>query len=48
MYYCIHDPGLAIFLAESSVAEDGEPGLMEWTALVAVLVVAVVALAVPA
>ena len=48
MYCCIHDPGMAIFLAESTVAEDGSPGLLEWTAFVAVLLVAVVALAVPA
>lgn len=48
MYCCIHDPGMAIFLAESPIGEDGGPGLIEWTAFVAVLLLAVIALAIPA
>jgi|GEM_PF-3689856 len=48
MFTCIHDPGLALFLAETPTGEKGRPGPAEWAAFAATLLLAVVALSVPA
>jgi hypothetical protein len=48
MYCCMHDPGMALFLAETAICEDGQPGPAGWTAFAATLVFAIVALTVPA
>lgn len=48
MFTCIHDPGLALFLAETPIAENSRPGPAEWTAFAATLLLAVVALSVSA
>lgn len=48
MFCCIHDPGMALFLAETTDGEASRPGLLEWTSLAATLLLAVVALSVPA
>lgn len=48
MFSCIHDPGMALFLAETPIGEDGCPGPLEWTAFTATLLLAVLALSVPA
>lgn len=48
MFSCIHDPGMAFFLAETPIGEDGRPGPLEWTAFTATLLLAVLALSVPA
>ena len=48
MFCCIHDPGMALFLAEATEGQDTRPGALEWTAVAATLLLAVVALTVPA
>ncbi len=48
MYCCMHDPGMALFLAETPIGEDGRPGPLGWSAFAAILVFAVAALSVPA
>lgn len=48
MFTCIHDPGLALFFAETPMGKDSRPGPAEWMAFAATLLLAVVALAVPA
>lgn len=48
MYCCIHDPGLALFLAETPIGKDGHPGPLGWAAFAATLLFAVAALSVPA
>jgi hypothetical protein len=48
MFNCLHDPGLSLFLAETPIGENSRPGPAGWTAFAATLLLAVVALAVPA
>lgn len=48
MFSCIHDPGMALFLAETPIGENSRPGPLEWTAFAATLLLAVIALSVPA
>lgn len=48
MFTCIPDPGLALFLAETPIGEDSRPGPAGWTAFAATLLLAVIALSVPA
>jgi len=48
MFCCIHDPGMALFLAETPLGEDRRTGVPEWTAFTAILLLAVIALSVPA
>lgn len=48
MFCCIHDPGMALFLAETRGDESDGPGPLEWTALVATVLLAGMALIVPA
>ena len=48
MFTCIHDPGLALFLAETPIAENRRPGPAEWTAFAATLLLAMVTLCVSA
>ena len=48
MFSCIHDPGLALFLAETPIGENSRAGPLEWTAFAATLLLAVMALSVPA
>jgi len=46
--FCAHDPGLALFLAESSRRGDAGVGPLAWMAFAATLILAVFALGVPA
>jgi hypothetical protein len=48
MFGCIHDPGLALFLSETPVGEDDRPSPLEWTAIAATLLLAFVAVSIPA
>lgn len=48
MFCCAYDPGLALFLAETSTGKETSPGPLDWTALAFTLGLAVLALAVPA
>lgn len=48
MFCCIHDPGMALFLSESPVGTEPEAGPLEWIAFGATLLLAVIALSVPA
>lgn len=48
MFSCIHDPGMALFLAENPLGAEPEAGPLEWTAFVSTLLLAVIALTVPA
>ncbi len=45
--FCAHDPGLALFLAESG-DDLPKPGVLEWGALGGTLCMAVLALLIPA
>lgn len=47
MFSCAHDPGLALFLAETAPDDLPAPGPLEWTALAASVLVAIIALTVP-
>lgn len=47
-FCCTHDPGMALFLAETPDGEGRRPGPMEWTAFAATLLLAALALTVPA
>lgn len=48
MFGCIHDPGLALFLAEGQGDDPAPPGPLEWMALSATILIALAALVVPA
>jgi hypothetical protein len=48
MFCCIHDPGMALFLAETRPEDGSNPGPLEWTAFAATVLLAAVALSVPA
>lgn len=43
MFTCIHDPGLALFLAETPFGK-ARPGLLEWAALGGTVLMAAMAL----
>lgn len=46
MFSCTHDPGMALFLAETATQDLPAPGPLEWMALGATVLMAVFALAV--
>lgn len=48
MFCCFHDPGLALFLSETTDEEGARVGPLEWTAFASTLILAVLALGVPA
>lgn len=48
MFCCIHDPGMALFLAETPIGDDSRPGILGWIALAVTLLIAIIALTVPA
>ncbi|MEN9410184.1 MAG: hypothetical protein RL216_2158 [Pseudomonadota bacterium] len=48
MFGCVHDPGMALFLANTATEMEAGAGPLEWTAFGATLLLAILALALPA
>ena len=48
MFCCIHDPGMSLYRAETRADDETAPGALGWIALGGTVLLAALALAIPA